>query len=247
MWDLPRPRIKPTSPALAGGLLTSEPTRKPRQHIYWMFYHKWLKFQCPTQTCWIHACTDGVWRSLCAYQAPLAVCPVVFWGNSKVQSLLYHEEMDPSFPFSCPQQGKGTTIWRRAAVHGLGSGNMDKQTRGQLGSAYRTEAPRATGRHHGSKTGHTNSVSVFTELGRKKKKKCQLRLSEQGVPAPTVSLDQQGHRLGVRTEQSLQSTNWWSEPFPAPSENYWICSNIKEIHQNYHLGWGGRELKPVSM
>ena len=115
------------------------------------------------------------WRlgeSVCLSGSPGGVSSpsVVFWGNTKVQSLLYHEEMDPSFPFSCPQQGKGTTIWRRAAVHGLGSGNMDKQTRGQLGSAYRTEAPRATGQHHGSKTGHTNSVSVFTELGRKRKK-----------------------------------------------------------------------------
>ena len=29
MWDLPRPGIKPMSPALAGGLFTTEPPRKP--------------------------------------------------------------------------------------------------------------------------------------------------------------------------------------------------------------------------
>ena len=52
----------------------------------------------------------------------------------------------------------------------------------------------------------------------RKKKNNQLRFSE--VPAPTVSSDQQGHRPGVRTEQSLQSTNWWSEPSPVPFENY---------------------------
>ena len=29
-WDLPRPGIKPVSPALAGGFFTTEPAAKPR-------------------------------------------------------------------------------------------------------------------------------------------------------------------------------------------------------------------------
>ena len=85
MWDLPRPGIEPVSLALAGGLLTSEPPRKPRQCVYWVFYHKWLKFQCPTQTCWIHACTDGVWGSLCVYQAPPVMCPALQWSFGETQ------------------------------------------------------------------------------------------------------------------------------------------------------------------
>ncbi|KAJ8781897.1 hypothetical protein J1605_010645 [Eschrichtius robustus] len=37
MWDLPRPGVKPMSPALAGGFLTTVPPGKPRPH-----YFKWL-------------------------------------------------------------------------------------------------------------------------------------------------------------------------------------------------------------
>ena len=33
MWDLPRPRIKPVSPVLAGGFLTTAPPRKPEFFI----------------------------------------------------------------------------------------------------------------------------------------------------------------------------------------------------------------------
>ncbi|KAJ8786363.1 hypothetical protein J1605_006338 [Eschrichtius robustus] len=37
MWDLPRPGVKPMSPALAGGFLTTVPPGKPRPH-----YFKWF-------------------------------------------------------------------------------------------------------------------------------------------------------------------------------------------------------------
>ena len=33
MWDLPRPGIKPMSPALAGGFFTTEPPGKPQMHL----------------------------------------------------------------------------------------------------------------------------------------------------------------------------------------------------------------------
>ena len=34
MWDLPRPGIKPVSPALAGGFFTTEPPGKPEDPSY---------------------------------------------------------------------------------------------------------------------------------------------------------------------------------------------------------------------
>ena len=34
MWDLPRSRVKPVSPALAGRFFTAEPLRKPWNHFY---------------------------------------------------------------------------------------------------------------------------------------------------------------------------------------------------------------------
>ena len=34
MWDPPRPGIRPESPALAGGFLTTEPPGKPRHHYF---------------------------------------------------------------------------------------------------------------------------------------------------------------------------------------------------------------------
>ena len=33
MWDLPKSRLKPTSPALAGGFFTSEPPEKPSKAL----------------------------------------------------------------------------------------------------------------------------------------------------------------------------------------------------------------------
>ena len=33
MWDLPRPGLKPMSPALAGGFLTTAPPGKPNIHL----------------------------------------------------------------------------------------------------------------------------------------------------------------------------------------------------------------------
>ena len=33
MWDLPRPRLEPMSPALAGGFLTTAPPGKPYPHF----------------------------------------------------------------------------------------------------------------------------------------------------------------------------------------------------------------------
>ena len=42
MWDLPGPRIKRVSPAMAGGFLTTEPLGKPfpltlETHLIWVF------------------------------------------------------------------------------------------------------------------------------------------------------------------------------------------------------------------
>ena len=34
MWDLPRPGIEPVSPALAGGIFTTEPAAKPRDDAF---------------------------------------------------------------------------------------------------------------------------------------------------------------------------------------------------------------------
>ena len=34
MWDLPGPGIEPVSPALAGGLFTTEPPGKPVSHVF---------------------------------------------------------------------------------------------------------------------------------------------------------------------------------------------------------------------
>ena len=33
MWDFPRPRIEPTSPALSGGVFTTEPPGKPNVEL----------------------------------------------------------------------------------------------------------------------------------------------------------------------------------------------------------------------
>ena len=33
VWDLPRPGIKPTSPALAGGFFTTDPPGKPNSQV----------------------------------------------------------------------------------------------------------------------------------------------------------------------------------------------------------------------
>ena len=37
MWDLPRPGIKPMSPTLAGGLLTTKPPGKPLCPLIYLF------------------------------------------------------------------------------------------------------------------------------------------------------------------------------------------------------------------
>ena len=47
MWDLPRPGIKPISPALAGGFFTTEPPRKPWD-LFLKFTLSWsiIALQC---------------------------------------------------------------------------------------------------------------------------------------------------------------------------------------------------------
>ena len=40
MWDLPGPGLEPTSPALAGGFLTTAPSGKSDSHIYFLLYIK---------------------------------------------------------------------------------------------------------------------------------------------------------------------------------------------------------------
>ena len=42
MWDLPRPRIKPVSPALAGGFFTTKPPGKPGKHFFFFFASEYL-------------------------------------------------------------------------------------------------------------------------------------------------------------------------------------------------------------
>ena len=42
MWDLPRPRIEPVSPASAGRLFTTETPGKPRGYIYILFIPNFL-------------------------------------------------------------------------------------------------------------------------------------------------------------------------------------------------------------
>ena len=41
MWDLPRPGLKPVSPALAGGFSTTAPPGKPTPHLLYPFICPW--------------------------------------------------------------------------------------------------------------------------------------------------------------------------------------------------------------
>ena len=47
--DLHNPRIKPSSPVLAGRFLTTEPLRKPKQKIHINNYVKCKQIKCPNQ------------------------------------------------------------------------------------------------------------------------------------------------------------------------------------------------------
>ena len=46
MWDLPRPGLKPVSPALAGGFLTTAPPGKPLVGIVDCFFRRRLRVLC---------------------------------------------------------------------------------------------------------------------------------------------------------------------------------------------------------
>ena len=50
MWGLPRPGIEPLTPALAGGLLTTEPPEKSLIWVLTGFLWKQLRFSVEEQT-----------------------------------------------------------------------------------------------------------------------------------------------------------------------------------------------------
>ena len=49
MWDLPRPGLKPVSPALAGRLSTTAPPGKPLSRLYTI---RWLHLFCLIMSLW---------------------------------------------------------------------------------------------------------------------------------------------------------------------------------------------------
>ena len=50
MWDFPRPRIEPTSPALSGGVFTTEPPGKPNVELL-TFNYIYLEIWCHYMQC----------------------------------------------------------------------------------------------------------------------------------------------------------------------------------------------------
>ena len=48
MWDLPGPGLKPVSPALAGGFLTTAPPGKPHTHFFYLLSE--AAFMLPQQS-----------------------------------------------------------------------------------------------------------------------------------------------------------------------------------------------------
>ena len=207
-------------------------------HVYLGVYHKWGKFQCPTQTYWIHVCMDGVWGwgGLCVYQAPQAMRPAFeeTWGSSALYFIVRKPKRVSHC--LCPQQCKVTAIWRRAAVYGLGSegirtskhvANLD------LSTGQKHLEPRAST----GGTGQANSASTLTDPDKKKTRAFCGSCSHYEFQSARTQAQ-------IQEEQSLENSNW-SEPSPTLSENYRMCSNSKEIHQNYHLEWG--KLKSVNM
>ena len=54
IWDLPRPGIKPVSPELQGGLISTGPTRKPLRYFFWCcerYFKNYLPLYCYTRNC----------------------------------------------------------------------------------------------------------------------------------------------------------------------------------------------------
>ena len=51
-WDLPRPGLETTSPALAGGLSTTAPPGKPHHIFIYLFIYFWL--------CWVFVSVRGL-------------------------------------------------------------------------------------------------------------------------------------------------------------------------------------------
>ena len=60
MWDLPRPGLEPTSPALAGRLLTTAPPGKPPIQVFWC--QCWFSLRLLL----IDFCSDKLWFSVSA-------------------------------------------------------------------------------------------------------------------------------------------------------------------------------------
>ena len=85
MWDLPGPGLKPVSPALAGGFLTTAPPGKSLDHI--LFIHHLLMDTWVASTSWL-LCVMLLWTCVSKYF--FKTLPSILWGLYSVVELLDH-------------------------------------------------------------------------------------------------------------------------------------------------------------
>ena len=64
MWDLPRPGIKPVSPALAGGFLTARPPEKYKLGFLILLFYCWKYSLCSKEGEKLHSDFYKIWSCL---------------------------------------------------------------------------------------------------------------------------------------------------------------------------------------
>ena len=90
MWDLPRPRLEPVSPALAGRFSTTAPPGKPKRwfffcFLFFLFIYFYLQsFQC-----------RFLWLLYCAYSFLVLL---FFFFSTHTHCILFLQEIDRLTP-----------------------------------------------------------------------------------------------------------------------------------------------------